>query len=421
MKYNHLMNVSVIGLGKLGLPFAVLLGNAGYKVFAYDLSKPLVDALNSGRYTTKEPELMDYLAKAGKNIKFCNDISDATKTTEAIFIIVPTPSLENGYFSNNEVIKVIESFKPEDFMQRKIVINIVSTVMPGSSVGVIKSAIEKTLGQKVGDSIGLCYNPEFIALGSVIKNMQQPDMHLLGQDSSWAGDIIEEIINSIVVKSVPCRRMNLTEAELVKIAINNFVTMKISYANNLYQAAVNLGEVDIDLVTEAIGLDTRIGQKYLKGSAPYGGPCFPRDTRALSALYKSLGVPIELSRATEIINNDHVSFISGLIKNSLGSSKKIGLIGLSYKEGTPVIEESPGVAIVKNLLESKLEVSVWDDEIIELPEDLSEKVKYKDNFRSLISECDFVVISRPFSNIKEIYSILKEVKKPYFDLWRQLP
>ena len=250
--------------------------------------------------------------------------------------------------------------------------------------------------------------------------MQQPDMHLIGQSSKWAGDIVEKILDSIVVQSVLCRRMSLTEAELVKIAVNNFVTMKISYANNLFQAAIKLQQVDIDTVTEAIGLDSRIGQKYLKGSAPYGGPCFPRDTRALSALYDSLGVPSELSSATERINKSHVDFITDLIKDSLGNSMTIGVIGVSYKEGTPVVEESPGVAIIRNLLAANFEVSIWDDEYIELPKDLKPNVSIKNSVHEVIIKCDYLIITRPFTNIKTIYSELKNSKKPYLDLWRQV-
>jgi UDPglucose 6-dehydrogenase len=415
------MGITVIGLGKLGLPLAVLLAKAGNKVFAYDLSDSLVNALQTNSFKSSEPKLEDYLIHSRRNMIFTNDISEATKNTEAIFIIVPTPSLESGYFSNNEVIKVIESLPRKNFENnKKIVINIVSTVMPGSSIGQFVTAIEKTLGQKVGDNIGLCYNPEFIALGSVIKNMEQPDMHLLGEFNSWSGDVIENILNSIVVKEVPCRRMSLTEAELVKIAVNNFVTMKISYANSLYQAAVNLGDVDIDIVTEAIGLDSRIGQKYLKGSAPYGGPCFPRDTRALSALYSNLGVSTELSRGTEIVNQNHTVFVSNIIRNSIGDLKKIGLIGISYKEGTPVLDESPGIAILRNLMNSELELFAWDDEVVDLPEDLSNIVQKVENFEKLIQVCDYVVITRPFSNIFDIYNKIAEHNKLFLDLWRQV-
>ena len=296
------MEVTVIGLGKLGLPLAALFASVGHKVNAYDASEALIKSLKAESYKSTEPGLMDLLKNSKDNLNFCSELDQSTETSSAIFIIVPTPSQENGYFSNESLLKVLENLNPSHFANRKVVIDIVSTVMPGSCEGVIRQTLEKKLGKKLGVELGLCYNPEFIALGSIVKNMQQPDMHLLGESASWAGDVIEEVLASVVTKSVPCQRMNLTEAELVKIAVNNFVTMKISYANALYQASVVLGDVDIDVVTSAIGLDTRIGKKYLKGAAPYGGPCFPRDTRALTALFNELGVPADLSRATEMLN-----------------------------------------------------------------------------------------------------------------------
>jgi UDPglucose 6-dehydrogenase len=244
-------------------------------------------------------------------------------------------------------------------------------------------------------------------------------MHLLGESSSWAGDVVEEVLASVVTKSVPCQRMNLTEAELVKIAVNNFVTMKISYANALYQASMALGDVDIDVVTNAIGLDTRIGKKYLKGAAPYGGPCFPRDTRALTALFDKLGVPADLSRATEKLNKSHVSFISDLVKKSLGEVKTVGIVGISYKPGTPVTEESPGVSVAFDLVAQGYELRVWDDENAQLPSGLRERATYSNDLSALVDDSDFIVVTRPTKNFDFLSTKLNDSQKPYLDLWRQ--
>jgi UDPglucose 6-dehydrogenase len=412
-------NISVIGLGKLGLPLATLFAHAGHNVTGYDISKNLIDDLESNVFMSSEPGLMQILRDSRDRIRFCNDIDDATRDVEAIFVIVPTPSDLDGYFSNKAVLHFLSNLNPKLFENRRVVIDIVSTVMPGSCDGAISQTIQESLGQKIGSTVGLCYNPEFIALGSVIKNMQEPDMHLLGQSSAWAGDVIQEILSSVVTKPVPCQRMSLKEAELVKIAINNFVTMKISYANALYQASILLGGVDIDTVTRAIGLDTRIGEKYLKGAAPYGGPCFPRDTRALTALYERLGVPSDLSRATEEINNSHVSFVAKFVKETIGKVQNVALVGISYKSGTPVIEESPGVLIAQDLIAQGFNLIVWDDENAKLPDNLNQNVKYAENFSSLVDESDYVVITRPIQNLVLLMDQIEAQKRPYLDLWRQ--
>ena len=413
------MEITVIGLGKLGLPLAALFASAGHRVNAFDLSKTLIESLKSETYESSEPGLMELLASSKENLNFCNEMDSATENSLAIFIIVPTPSLGNGYFSNDALLKVLTSLNAEHFANRNVVIDIVSTVMPGSCEGIIRQTLEKQIGKRLGTELGLCYNPEFIALGSVIKNMQEPDMHLLGESSKWAGNIIEEVLASVVLKSVPCQRMNLTEAELVKIAVNNFVTMKISYANALYQAGVALGDVDIDVVTSAIGLDSRIGKKYLKGAAPYGGPCFPRDTRALTALFDELGVPADLSRATEALNQSHVSFISDFVKKSVANVRTVGLVGISYKPGTPVIEESPGVSIAFDLVAHGYELQVWDDEKAQLPPGLHEKATYCVGVGDLVDKSDFIVITRPTENLDFLMAKLDETQKPFLDLWRQ--
>jgi UDPglucose 6-dehydrogenase len=413
------MEVTVIGLGKLGLPLAALFASAGHKVNAFDTSTTLIESLESESYKSSEPGLMDLLENSKKNLNFCYELDKSTETTSAIFIIVPTPSQEDGYFSNDSLLRVLGNLNPNHFANRKVVIDIVSTVMPGSCEGVIRQTLERRIGKLLGEELGLCYNPEFIALGSVVKNMQEPDMHLLGESSSWAGDVVEEVLASVVTKSVPCQRMNLTEAELVKIAVNNFVTMKISYANALYQASMALGDVDIDVVTNAIGLDTRIGKKYLKGAAPYGGPCFPRDTRALTALFDKLGVPADLSRATEKLNKSHVSFISDLVKKSLGEVKTVGIVGISYKPGTPVTEESPGVSVAFDLVAQGYELRVWDDENAQLPSGLRERATYSNDLSALVDDSDFIVITRPTKNFDFLSTKLNDSQKPYLDLWRQ--
>lgn len=411
------MEIAVIGLGKLGLPLAALFAHSGHTVHGFDHSQALRESLTSGTFESNEPGLMQMLNQAKRQLIISDSILDAVANSDAVFVIVPTPSMESGHFTNEYVLDAIKAMGPALLKNRKkIAIDIVSTVMPGSCDGPIKEEIEKSVGEEIGERIGLCYNPEFIALGSVIKDMQQPDMHLLGESHKWAGDVIQEILTSAVIQEVPCQRMSLKEAELVKIAINNFVTMKISYANSLYQAAENLGDINIDVVTGAIGLDSRIGHKYLKGAAPYGGPCFPRDTRALSALYNDLNISNALPMATEHVNNSHVEFIKECIAKSIGSAKRVGVVGISYKPGTPVIEESPGVAIVNALLSQGFEVMTWDDEGAKAQDQLSTSLE---SLELLIQNSDFIIVTRPFDHAEKILQKISHSGKNWLDLWRQ--
>ncbi len=294
------MNAGVVGLGKLGLPLLALLANSGHKVIGFDQSKDLLDRLTRGESPYPEPGLADLLKSGSRNITYGKTIAEVVEISEVIFVIVPTPSNENGWFDNSAVITVCREIGLALKVRPKtLTVDIVSTVMPGSCDGEIRESLEGTSNIELGDVLGLCYNPEFIALGSVIRDMQYPDMQLLGSNSDYHAAKVEEILKSITRQVAPIRRMNLKEAELVKISVNNFVTMKIAFANMLSQVADKLKLVDIDTVTDAIGLDSRVGKKYLRAGTPFGGPCFPRDTRALAALTRDLGMEDSLSLAVE--------------------------------------------------------------------------------------------------------------------------
>jgi UDPglucose 6-dehydrogenase len=389
-------------------------------VKAFDALDSVRTNIRQRKVETNEPGLVNLLNKDSIQLEIVDSIAESVDGVEAVFIIVPTPSLPSGHFTNEYLLDAINKIGQAIAPSQKIVIDVVSTVMPGSCDGAIKSALEKSSGRNVGEELGLCYNPEFIALGSVIHDMENPDMHLIGQSSEWAGEVVENALKSIVKVQVPSRRMNLKEAELVKIAVNNYVTMKISYANMLMQGATLLGGIDIDVVTDAIGLDSRIGRKYLKAAAAYGGPCFPRDTRALSALFSDLGLPDSLSQATQVVNESHTEFISDQISKQISDGMTVGIAGLSYKTGTTVTEESPGLALANVLSNRSFRVAVWDDEgALPSSESTSNSYLVCHSAEDLISKSDFIVITRPLNNLSTFASQLKESNKPFIDLWRQ--
>ncbi len=413
------MNICVIGLGKLGLPLAALLAANGNIVQAFDRDISLRNSISKGTFKSNEPDLLTLLETAKDNLRVLDSVSDAIDGVDLIFLIVPTPSLESGEFSNEFVLSAIREVGASVATDHKVVIDVVSTVMPGSCDGVIREELERASRRTLGPKLGLCYNPEFIALGSVIKDMSFPDMHLIGESSTWAGDVVEDALKSIVRKSVPVMRMKLSEAELVKISVNNYVTMKISFANMLLQCADRLGGIDIDVVTNAIGLDSRIGHKYLKAAAPYGGPCFPRDTRALSALYLELGLDQSLSHVTETLNSQHNNYICQQLIQNIKPSDVVGIAGISYKTGTPVTEESPGLKIYLQLRKQGVKVEFWDDEGATFIYESELKTGFKSH-QDLVAKSDFIVIARPLKDPENFGKVVMGSGKPFLDLWRQL-
>ena len=233
--------------------------------------------------------------------------------------------------------------------------------MPGSCDGELRPALEQASGRQVGESLGLCYSPEFIALGNVIRDMLEPDMVLIGESDARAGDVLEALYAGVCENDPPFRRMSLVNAELTKIAVNTYVTMKISYANTLADLCERLPGADVESVTDALGLDTRIGGKYLRGAIAYGGPCFPRDNKAFAVLARELGTEAPLAEATDAINEAQSHRLARIVHRALGANDAVGMLGLSYKPDTAVVDESPGIALAELLAENGVrEINVFD-------------------------------------------------------------
>ena len=239
---------------------------------------------------------------------------------------------------------------------------VTSTVMPGSMDNELKYAIEKSSGKVAGVDFGFCYNPEFIALGSVVSDMLNPDLVLIGESDIQSGDWLESFYKSVVDSTPEYKRMRSVEAEITKLAVNTYVTTKISYANMVSELCEKLPNANSDIVLDAVGSDTRIGNKYLKGGTAYGGPCFPRDNQAFTALGNQLDTCTAIAKATDYINSYQTDRLANwVLKCGSPNSSVVGILGLSYKPGTPVIENSQGINLAKKLNAAGFNVKIHDE------------------------------------------------------------
>jgi len=414
------LKVAVIGLGKLGLPLAAVLAEAGNEVFAYDANQDLVSQLKSDTFFSSEPKLMEILRSFRSNIFFVDSIQDAVHKSELSFIIVPTPSMSDGNFDNKLVIKVLEEISDAIKVKEEFhVIDVVSTVMPGSCNDEFIPLLELRSGKTLNIDFGLCYNPEFIALGSVVKNMLQPDMHLIGASNTRSGETLEQALKSVTGENVPSRIMNLKEAELVKISVNNFVTTKISFANMLMQIADRLGGIDIDVVTDAIGLDSRIGRKYLKGGTSFGGPCFPRDTRAMSTLLSSLDLSTAIPESTSHVNHKHNEFLVDKVLVHVEDAMEVGLIGFSYKPDTSVYEESTGIKLADILHGKGKKIFVWEPLFKVEDSHLQLELNFVPHLKNL-SGCSVLILTRELTTLELDTFVSTIQSRIVLDPWRQL-
>jgi UDPglucose 6-dehydrogenase len=284
--------------------------------------------------------------------------------------------------------------------------------------------IERVSGKRCGTDFGLCYNPEFIALGSVIRDMSTPDMILIGESDERAGRMLEDVYRTVCPNNPPVSRMNFVNAELTKISVNTFVTTKISYANMLAEICEQVPGADADVVSAAIGLDTRIGRKYLKGAFGYGGPCFPRDNKAFARFAENHSVDATLAKATDQVNQRQVQRLAGRVLTLIGDGECVGILGMSYKPDTEVIEESQGLMLAKTLAAAGCRVAVYDPAAMEnARRSLPASVLFAPSMEACAAESDILVIATPWNQFKALrpeHVSSKRRRPVIMDWWRML-
>lgn len=400
----ELTTASVIGLGKLGAPMAAAIASRGLYVIGVDVDARKVEALNSGRPPVFEPGLADLLQATKGRLTATNDLGAAVLASDVTFIVVPTPSEPGGGFSLKYVLQACEGIGVGLATKNRFhLVVLTSTVMPGSTGGPVREVLEKTSGKRCGEDFGLCYSPEFIALGSVIRDFLNPDFILIGESDPRSGALLEQLYRRICENNPPVARMNFVNAELTKLAVNTFVTTKISFANMLARICERLPGGDVDVVTMALGLDSRIGPKCLKGAVGYGGPCFPRDNLALVALADQLGVPATIAEATDEFNRSQVDWLADRLKEYLSPDGKVGILGLTYKPHTDVVEEAFGLMLAAKLADQGYTVVAYDPAGLgNAQRILGSRVRFVDAAEQCIAEADVVVVATPWPLFREL-------------------
>jgi UDPglucose 6-dehydrogenase len=353
------LRACVIGLGKLGSPLAACLAAKGLTVVGVDHDPKKVDAINQQKPPVHEPGLGEMLAQTQGRLTAVSDVEDAIRRSDISFIVVSTPSDPAGGFSLRYVDPVCQAIgRALAAKQDYHVICLTSTVMPGTTGGPVRELLERVSGKRLDVDFGLCYSPEFIALGSVIRDFLNPDMLLIGESDKRAGDFLQSLYAQVCENKPALARMSFVNAEITKLAVNTYVTTKISYANMLARICERLSGANVDVITSALGLDTRIGPKYLKGAVSYGGPCFPRDNLALAQLAQQLGVPPDLAQAVDRFNRAQISWLADLVQSRTDGI--VGILGLTYKAGTDVVEEAAGFLLAKELVARGMKVLAFD-------------------------------------------------------------
>ena len=364
------MKIGVIGAGRLGICFALLCEELGHEVLVSDIRSHYVSDINNRQIYSNEPEVEELLMNSS-NLQATTSNQDVIRHSDIIFTYVPTPSLEDGSYDVACVDEVVEDLLQAPNLEGKKFI-IGCTTNPG-----YVAEIAWTLKER---GVSVFYSPEFVAQGTIIKDMRNADTILCGGDDEEGFESIRSIYQGFMDRDVNFYPMSCKAAEITKIAINCFLTYKISYANMMGQILYNSGCGDeISNILSSIGADSRIGSKYLNFGLGFGGPCLPRDNRALGHYADSVGLKYSLPQVTDDFNQAHAEFIKNFCINQNKEGLPFSIESIGFKVGSDMVVESPRLRLVEDLRKDGHTVYVRDmeDVINDWQDDLNED--YDDN------------------------------------------
>ncbi|MBN1923684.1 MAG: UDP-glucose/GDP-mannose dehydrogenase family protein [Nanoarchaeota archaeon] len=392
------MNITVIGTGYVGLTTGVCMASKGHKVYCVDISKEKIDAINSGTSPIYEEGMDDLLKQALKKglLKATLDAENSIKDSEVVFICVGTPSREDGSI-NLDYIKTAAETVSQNLNNYKVIV-VKSTVVPGTTVNVVKPVMDKSK-----KSYGLCMNPEFLKEGTAVKDFLEGDRIVLGVIDDESEDVMRKVYKDFPQKIFVT---NPTTAEMIKYANNSLLAAKISFANEVGNVCKKLG-INVYEVMDGVGMDKRLCRSFLNAGIGFGGSCFPKDVKALISKGEELKEPMTLLKSVISVNEKQPIKMVELLKKHLNpANKKIGLLGLAFKKGTDDVREAPSLKIIDELLSLKAEVIAYDPEAMSNVKKIyNNKIILADNKEEVVKKSDAVLIITDWDEFKvpELY------------------
>jgi UDPglucose 6-dehydrogenase len=372
------MNIVILGTGYVGLTTGVCLAYLGHEVTCLDMDENKINLLRSGTIPIHEPGVSELLALARHNIRFTTDPAEGLPNAEIIFIAVGTPSLPDGN-PDLQYVRAAGVTVGKHIGERFTVLVNKSTVPIGCAhwvETVVRDSYEESHSSPAKDNFAVASNPEFLREGSAIHDTLYPDRVVLGSDDQRALDLLHALYRPIVEQSfpapnflprpeglsaVPAVTANLTSSEMTKYAANAFLAMKISFANELAQLSERVG-ADISQVVRGMGLDSRIGHRFLQAGLGWGGSCFGKDTAALVTTAREYGIPMRLVQSARDVNNAQREWVIEKLLRELKilKGKTIGLLGLAFKPNTDDLRDAPALDIGARLIERGAKVKAHD-------------------------------------------------------------
>ncbi len=395
------MFITVIGCGYVGLVTAAGLADFGHLVTAVDIAREKIDLLNNGRLPIFE-EGLETVVRAGlkeQRLRFTDNLQESLEKAQVIFIAVGTPSRADGSADLSQVEAVAKEIAnySGDY---KVIVN--KSTVP---VGTGRWLQEMIQGDsKLISDFDVVSNPEFLREGTALKDFLEPERVVIGTQSLRAETVMREVYHKLNQDQVPFIFTNLETAELIKYASNAFLATKIAYINEIARLCEQVN-ADVTIVAKGMGLDSRIGSKFLNVGPGYGGSCFPKDTKALVEIARPAGERLSIVEAVVASNEAQKELMFQKIKEVVGelNGKTLAVLGLAFKADTDDIRESPALPIIQHLLKAKAIVKAHDPKALkEARKIFGESVKYCEDIYETVKETDAIIIITEWDSYRKL-------------------
>jgi UDPglucose 6-dehydrogenase len=373
--------IGVIGTGYVGLVTAAGFAELGSEVWCVDIDAAKVAALERGEVPIYEPGLEELLARNSERLKFSTDLAGALEHARLLFVAVGTPPTYSGDADLSAVHAVIDAIPAAE--DRALVMK--STVPSGTGL-----SVKRTFAEQGKGGLGYVSCPEFLKEGSAVADFMEPDRVVVGDDGTWAGDAVIDLYAPL---KAPIVRTDIASAEMVKLASNAFLATKISFINEIANVCEQTG-ADVVEVARGMGLDDRIGSKFLQAGIGFGGSCFPKDVEALKQLAGNSGYHFQLLTAVVEVNELQKRRVIGKLHKYLGGlvGKRIALLGLAFKPNTDDMREASSLVLSARLNADGASVSAYDPVAEAEARKLVSGITYADSPLGAVTGADAVVL-----------------------------
>ena len=392
------MKISCVGCGNVGLVAGTCLADMGNEVTCCDIDKSKINKLKRGVIPIYEPGLKDMFERnvKGKRLRFSSDMKDTIKKSDVIFITVGTPPGRN-HEADLCAVESVAGQIGKNMKSYKLIVN--KSTVPVGTVELVKKIVRKNQTEKF--EFDVVSNPEFLREGEAVKDFTNPDRIVIGTDSEKAEEIMMSIYRGIARADKPVFITDIKSAEMIKYASNAMLAIRISFMNEIAQLCEKVG-ADVKSVAKGVGLDNRIGPRFLQAGMGYGGSCFPKDVKALSELMKQNKVKDKLLSAVNTINEDQRKFIFQKIKKLISplKGKSIAVWGLAFKPKTDDIREAPSIDIIRELQKSGAKIRAFDPVAKINAKRVLEGVTFCSDPYSTVKGCDALLVATEWNEFR---------------------